>query len=233
MNSGLAKGPHHALSKRAKLAGINRSPAQSPDWCGENPLGPPEVKTRTLLVETRPTSAQIVGRSVDARNKFSLLEERIRSWRIEEMPQQSIIPTLSGFAQAIERIGLAIVGALCGFYVAALVARANNEAINSVGVLFPVVLFGSIGFYLGTNIPSLPSGAARRAPSESGSAPRTNPIALASSTGTFLAAVAALVSVYMIVFDEVPPVIWNIGIGFWWMLGVLLQLAAGTAARLG
>jgi hypothetical protein len=140
---------------------------------------------------------------------------------------------LNGFAQVIERIGLAIAGALCGFYVAALVARANIEAINSVGVLFSVVLYGSIGFYLGTNIPSLPSGTARRAASESGSAPRTNPIALASATGTFLAAVAALVSVYMIVFDELPPVIWNIGIGFWWMLGVLLQLAAGTAARLG
>jgi len=140
---------------------------------------------------------------------------------------------LNGFAQVIERIGLAITGALCGLYVAALVARANIEAINSLGVLFSAVLYGSIGFYLGTNIPSLPSGAARRAPSESGSAPRTNPIALASATGTFLAAVAALVSVYVIVFDELPPVIWNIGIGFWWMLGVLLQLAAGTAARLG
>ena len=140
---------------------------------------------------------------------------------------------LNGFAQVVERIGLAIVGALCGFYVAALVARANIEAINSVGVLCSAVLYGSIGFYLGTNIPSLPSGAARRTPSESGSAPRTNPITLASAIGTFLAAVAALVSVYVIVFDEDPPVIWNIGIGFWWMLGVLLQLAAGTAARLG
>ena len=93
-----------ALSKRAKLAGINRSAARSPDWCGiaslsfrlcglANPLGPPELKTRTLLVETRPTSAQIAGRSLDARNRFSLLEERIRSWRIEKIPQQSIIPT--------------------------------------------------------------------------------------------------------------------------------------------
>ena len=59
------------------------------------------------------------------------------------------------------------------------------------------------------------------------------PIALASGAGTFLAAFAALMSVYMIVFDEAPPVIWNVGIGFWWMVGVLLQLAAGTAARLG
>jgi hypothetical protein len=36
----------------------------------------------------------------------------------------------------------------------------------------------------------------------------------------------------MIIFDETPPVIWNVGIGLGWMLGVLLQLAAGTAARL-
>ena len=37
---------------------------------------------------------------------------------------------LNGFAQVIERIGLAIMGALCGLFVAALVAKANIEAIN-------------------------------------------------------------------------------------------------------
>jgi hypothetical protein len=36
----------------------------------------------------------------------------------------------------------------------------------------------------------------------------------------------------MIIFDETPPVIWDGGIGLGWVLGVLLQLAAGTAARL-
>jgi hypothetical protein len=35
----------------------------------------------------------------------------------------------------------------------------------------------------------------------------------------------------LIVVDEMPPVIWIIAIGFWWTLGVLLQLAAGTVAR--
>jgi hypothetical protein len=140
---------------------------------------------------------------------------------------------LNGFAQIIERIGLAIMGALCGLFVAALVAKANIEAINSIGVLFSAVLYGSIGFYLGTNIPSLHAGAPGRSISHGGSSPKAFPIVLASGAGTFLAAFAALVSVYMIVFDETPPVIWNVGIGFWWMVGVLLQLAAGTAARLG
>jgi hypothetical protein len=35
------------------------------------------------------------------------------------------------------------------------------------------------------------------------------------------------------VLDEIPPVIWNVAIAFSWMLGVLLQLGAGTAGRLG
>jgi hypothetical protein len=137
---------------------------------------------------------------------------------------------LNGLAQAMERIGLAIMGALCGLFVAAMVAKADIEEINSLGALFSAVLYGSLGFYLGTNIPSLSSS---RTFSDTGSGPKTNPIALASATGTFVAAVAALVSVYMIIFDETPPAIWNVGIGFGWALGVLLQLAAGTAARLG
>src|ERR1700685_561228 len=135
---------------------------------------------------------------------------------------------LNGFAQVMERIGLAIMGALCGLFVAAMVAKADIEEINSLGALFSAVLYGSLGFYVGTNIPSLsPS----RTFSSTGSGP--NRIALASAIGTFVAAVAALVSVYMILFDETPPVMGNVGIGSGWALAVLLQLAAGTAARLG
>jgi hypothetical protein len=140
--------------------------------------------------------------------------------------------SVNRFADVMERIGLAIMGALCGLFVAALVAKANIEAINSLGVLFSAVLYGSVGFYFGTNIPSLSSGTPNRTFSDTGPGASANPIALASATGTFLAAVAALVSVYMIVFDETLPVIWNVGIGFGWMLGVLLQLTAGTVARL-
>jgi hypothetical protein len=141
------------------------------------------------------------------------------------------VPTryhLNGFAQVMERTGLAIMGALCGLFVAAMVAKAGIEEINSLGALFSAVLYGSVGFYLGTNIPLLSSSSTF---SNTGSGPKT--IALASAIGTFVAAFAALVSVYMIIFDETPPVIWNVGIGFGWAIGVLLQLAAGTAARLG
>jgi hypothetical protein len=135
------------------------------------------------------------------------------------------------FAQAMERAGFAIMGALCGLFVAAQVAKADIEAINSLGVLFSVVLYGSVGFYFGTNVASLSSSG--RPFYNAGSDRSTNPVALAGAIGTFLAAIAALASVYMIIFDEIPPVIWNIGIGFGWMLAVLMQLAAGIAARLG
>jgi hypothetical protein len=135
----------------------------------------------------------------------------------------------NGLAQVVERIGLAIIGALCGLFVGAMVARADIEEINSLGALFSTILYGSFGFYLGTNIPSLPSSGTFYI----GSTRKTNPIALASATGTFVAALATLVSVYMIIFDETPPAIWNVGIGLGWALGVLLQVAAGIVARLG
>jgi hypothetical protein len=136
------------------------------------------------------------------------------------------------FAQIVERTGLAIMGAMGGFFVAALVSCANIGEINSAGILFAVIFYSSVGFYLGTNIPALPQSAPYLAISRHGAAFGRNPYALISAIGTLLAAVAALVSVFTIVFDEVPALIWIIGIGSCWMLGVLLKLVAGAAARL-
>src|ERR1700731_4370177 len=59
---------------------------------------------------------------------------------------------LNGFAQVMERTGLAIMGALCGLFVAAMVARADIEEINSLGALLSAVLYGSLGFYLRTAV---------------------------------------------------------------------------------
>jgi hypothetical protein len=135
------------------------------------------------------------------------------------------------FAEITERAGLAIMGALGSFFVAALVSRANIGEINSVEILLCVILYSAVGFYLGTNIPSLPASAPYFSMSGHGAGFGSNPYALISAIGTLLAAVAAQMSVFMIVFDEVPALSWIIGIGSFWMLGVLLKLAAGTAAR--
>src|SRR5450755_4407002 len=77
---------------------------------------------------------------------------------------------LNGFAQVMERTGLAIMGALCGLFVAAMVAKANIEEINSLGALLSAVLYGSLGFYLGSNMPSLASSGIC---SNTGSGPKT------------------------------------------------------------
>lgn len=109
---------------------------------------------------------------------------------------------------------------------------ANIGEINTVEIQLCVILYSSVGFYLGTNIPSLPASAPYLSMSCHGGGFGSNPYALISAIGTLLAAVAAQMSVFMIVFDEVPALSWIIGIGSFWMLGVLLKLVAGTAARL-
>src|ERR1700722_18671069 len=116
---------------------------------------------------------------------------------------------LNGFAQVLERLDLAMMGAQCGLFVAALVAKANIEPINSIGALFSAVLYRSVGFYLRINIPSLPAVGSGRSLSHGGSSPKAFAIALARAAGTFLAALPALVSVCMIVLNEAPPVVWN------------------------
>jgi hypothetical protein len=59
-----------------------------------------------------------------------------------------------------------------------------------------------------------------------------DPVEWLSAVGTFLAAVAALVSVYGIVLDEVPPRFLEFVIGSWWMLGIAMQVGAGLIGRL-
>jgi len=116
---------------------------------------------------------------------------------------------ISRLAHVIERIGLAMAGALCGLFVAAHLAKANIEVLNSVEVLLSMILYGSIGYYLGINIPLLPSRGRHAALSDAGPIPKTDPIVLVSATGTFLAAVAAPESVYTTVFEDVPQEISN------------------------
>lgn len=55
---------------------------------------------------------------------------------------------------------------------------------------------------------------------------------LLSAAGTFLAAVAAVISVSSIVLDETARPIVAVLIGVGWAIGATMQIAAGISARM-
>lgn len=126
-------------------------------------------------------------------------------------------------AHVVGRAGLAMAGAMCGTFVAAGLTKANAAWFDSAPFIAAMVLFGMFGFYLGIDIPRLRVAASVR--------PRVDPVELLSATGTFLAAVAALISVYSFVFDEALGG-FEYMVGSWWMIGVAMQIGAGVAGRL-
>jgi hypothetical protein len=131
-------------------------------------------------------------------------------------------------AHVVGRTGLAMVGAMCGTFVAARLTTVNATLFDTTGFIASMVLAGMIGFYLGIDIPRLP--AAQQDPATGRR--KINPVELLSATGTFLAAIAALISVYAFVFDEVLSRTWEFAVASWWMLGIALQIGAGTIGRL-
>jgi hypothetical protein len=149
-----------------------------------------------------------------------------------EMNAQTENPVLiSRLAHVVERTGLAMSGAICGTFVAAYLAKGNIETLDSTGFIAPMVLLGMIGFYLGIDIPRLRVAHIMR-PGAKRTVPQWDTVELLSATGTFLAAVAALVSVCAIVLDETPQGLGEFVIGSWWLLGVIMQIGAGAIGRL-
>ena len=133
---------------------------------------------------------------------------------------------ISRTAHVIERIGLAMVGAICGTFVAAYFARAGVDSLEFVASM---TLAGMAGFYLGIDIPG--ARAARIGLAVGRGGLRVDAIELLSATGTFLAAMAALISVYALVLDEVPHRPWEFLVGSWWLLGLIMQIGAGCLGR--
>jgi hypothetical protein len=103
--------------------------------------------------------------------------------------------TISKWAHVLERIGLALAGAACGLFVAAHVGRANIELIGSATTVLAIMLYGAAGFYLGIDLPPAPPDHRMHLPLRHGLGSRADAVELLSAAGTFLAAVAAIVSV--------------------------------------
>ena len=139
--------------------------------------------------------------------------------------------TISRWAHILERTGLALTGASCGLFVAAHVGRANIDLIGSGATVLAMMIYGGIGFYLGIDLPPAPPDHRMHLPLRHGLGTKADAVELLSAAGTFLAAVAAVISVSSIVLDEAAHAISARLIRFGWPLGASMQIASGIIAR--
>ena len=130
--------------------------------------------------------------------------------------------------QVTGRLGLSMAGAMCGTFVAAQLTMTNAELFDSAGFIALMVLVGILGFYLGIDLPRLRVSLTEPELDR----PRIDSIELLSKVGTFLAAIAALISVYAFVFDETLRRGFEYIVASWWMIGGVLQIGAGMIGRI-
>jgi hypothetical protein len=140
--------------------------------------------------------------------------------------------TLSQWAHVLERTGLALTGASCGLFVAAHVGRADIDLIGSIAAVLAMMLYGAAGFYLGIDLPPAPPDHRMHLPLRSGLGSRADMVELLSAAGTFIAAVAAVISVSGIVQGETARPSTAVLISIGWAVGATMQIAAGISARM-
>ena len=90
-----------------------------------------------------------------------------------------------------------------------------------------VLIAGAIGFYLGIDTPPLPF----QAPSDESPRGKIDAAELQSAIGTFLAALAAFLSVGLIVLRADAHFSLTATIMGCWVVGVVMQIIAGAIAR--
>ena len=140
--------------------------------------------------------------------------------------------TISRWAHVLERTGLALTGASCGLFVAVHVGRADVDLIASATTVLAMMLYGAAGFYLGIDLPPAPPHHRMQLPLRRGIGSRADAVELLSAAGTFLAAVAAVISVFSIVLDETGHASTAMLIGFGWAIGLFMQIATDFIARM-
>src|ERR1700730_7585959 len=140
--------------------------------------------------------------------------------------------TISRWAHVLERTGLALTGASCGLFVAVHVGRADIDLIASATTVLAMMLYGAAGFYLGIDLPPAPLDHRMHLPLRRGLGSRSDAVAPLSAAGTFLAAIAAVISVSSIVLDETALASTALLISFGWAIGSSMQIAVGIIARI-
>jgi hypothetical protein len=131
------------------------------------------------------------------------------------------------FAHVLERLGLAMVGAASGLFVAAHVGS-SIAALTSQAFLLIMMIGGAVGFYLGIDTPPLREPEGEPA---SGGGTKIDSADLLSAVGTFLAALTAFASVSLIVLRQDLHVYGTMLIMLGWVVGVTMQIIAGAIAR--
>jgi hypothetical protein len=138
---------------------------------------------------------------------------------------------ISRWAHFLERSGLALTGASCGLFVAAHVGRADIDLIGSTTTVLAIMLYGAAGFYLGIDLPPVPSDHRMHFMLRHGLGSSWDVVELLSAAGTFLTALAAIVSVSSIILDETARPVTAISISLGWAIGATMQIIAGIVAR--
>jgi hypothetical protein len=95
-----------------------------------------------------------------------------------------------------------------------------------------MMIGGAVGFYLGIDTPPLPLSTANGPPADGTWVGKIDAPELLSAIGTFLAAFSAFSSVGVIVLRHDPHLGWISMIMAGWVVGVVMQIVAGTIARL-
>ncbi len=129
------------------------------------------------------------------------------------------------FAHVLERLGLAMAGAASGLFVGVHVGS-SVAALTSEAFLLIMMICGAIGFYLGIDTPQL-----LFHPKDGASTRKIDAAELLSAIGTFLATMVAFFSVGVVVLRGELHIAWTAAIMTGWLLGVTMQIVAGTIAR--
>jgi hypothetical protein len=133
-------------------------------------------------------------------------------------------------AHLLERSGLAMAGAACGLFVATHVGT-SFAALTSQGFLLVMMICGAIGFYLGIDIPPLVFHGPDGEPAKGSFGARIDTTEFLSAVGTFLATLTAFISIGVIVLRGDPHIYWTSTIMLGWVVGLMMQIIAGTIAR--
>ena len=138
--------------------------------------------------------------------------------------------TLSRWAHVLERLGLALIGASCGLFVAEV--SGSIDLISSAEAVLAMMLYGATGFYLGIDLPRVPLDHRMHLPLWHGLGTSADMVELLSAAGTFLTAVTAVVSISSIVLGETLGASRAGIICLSWAIGATMQIAGGAIARI-